>query len=247
MDEHFALAFPELDATERARRVVGCWSHLGTSLGELLHLRFRTPAEASARVVVEGFDEVEALRAEQRPILVLTGHCGNWELISTANHSHGLGLAAMGRANDDPNLARAVIELRRHLGTATITRGGPGASRQLLRTIRGGGALALLIDQDFETDGVWVPFFGRLAFTPTAAADVALRLGAAVVPTFAERLDDGSHRVRFHPPLDLVEDVEAATAQMTLAIEDQIRRRPEQWVWMHRRWRRRPPSEFGAP
>ncbi|MCG8462195.1 MAG: lysophospholipid acyltransferase family protein, partial [Holophagales bacterium] len=82
---------------------------------------------------------------------------------------------------------------------------------------------------------------------PTAAAELALRLGAAVVPTFSERLDDGSHRLTFHPPLDLPEDLTEATARMTAAIEAQIRRRPEQWVWMHRRWRQRPPADLRSP
>jgi len=112
--------------------------------------------------------------------------------------------------------------------------------------LRGGGALALLIDQDIDTEGAWVPFFGRAAFTPLAAAHLALRLDAAVVPVFAERLDDGDHLLRFLPPLQLPADPTAATAAMTAMIEAQIRRRPEQWVWMHRRWRRRPPGEAAA-
>ena len=243
MLEHLAIAFPELDIEARRRLARACWRHLGCSLGELLHLRYRSPATASRHVAVAGFEVVEAARRSRRPILILTGHCGNWELISAANHSHGLGLVAMGRDNDDPALARAIVDLRQHLGTTTIARGASGSSRQLLSTIRRGGALALLIDQDIDTDGVWVPFFGKLAYTPTAGADLALRLGAVVVPTFAARLEDGSHRVTFHSPLELGDDREQATARMTAAIEAQIRRRPEQWVWMHRRWRRRPPGE----
>lgn len=245
MDDHLALAFPELEPGRRAELVRGCWRHLGTCLGEMLHLSRRPAAEASRWVEVEGFERVEAERRAGRVVLVLTGHCGNWELISAANHSHGLDLVAMARNHEDPNLARAIVDLRRHLGTTTIGRGAPGSSRQLLRTLRRGGALAMLIDQDIAAEGVWVPFFGRLAYTPTAAADIAQRLGAAVVPTFAERLADGSHRVTFHAPLELSADRFEATAVMTLAIEEQIRRCPEQWVWMHRRWRRRPPDEVG--
>lgn len=238
---HLEVAFPEMTEAERRRCGRKCFRHLGTSLGELLHLWHRPQGEAERYVRVEGFEIIESLRRGGRPILVLTGHCGNWELISTANHSHGLGLAAMARQNDDAHLDTVIVALRRHLGSITIARGGAQSSRQLLKTLRRGGALAMLIDQDIATDGVWVPFFGRPAFTPVAAANLALRLGATAVPTFTERLDDGRHLLRFHSPLELPEDPSEATAVMTAAIEGQIRRRPEQWVWMHRRWRRQPP------
>jgi KDO2-lipid IV(A) lauroyltransferase len=109
--------------------------------------------------------------------------------------------------------------------------------------LRAGGSLGMLIDQDTRVEGVWVPFFGHPAFTPVGAARIALRQRAAAVPTFIERLPDGTHLARFHPPLDLPADETEATALLTRAIEDQIRRVPAQWVWMHRRWRRRPADE----
>ena len=88
-----------------------------------------------------------------------------------------------------------------------------------------------------------MPFFGRPAYTPVGAAELALRFDAAVLPTFIERLPDGSHRARIEPALTLDPDATAATAQMTERIEAQIRRVPEQWVWLHRRWRRQPPPD----
>jgi KDO2-lipid IV(A) lauroyltransferase len=136
--------------------------------------------------------------------------------------------------------------MRSHFGTQSVGRGTPGAARQLLRILRESEALALLVDQDIEAEGCWVPFFGRLAHTPLGPAHLALRRRAVVIPTFDERLPSGRHRVTFHPPLELDPDPVRATAQMSLVIEEQIRRRPEQWVWMHRRWRRRPPEETDA-
>jgi KDO2-lipid IV(A) lauroyltransferase len=240
--EHLAIAFPELSETQRIALSKASFRHLGMSAGELLHARHRPPAEAGRHVRAEGFEEIKRLKQEERPILVLTGHCGNWELISTANLSHGLGLAAIARQFEDTGLHASSVDFRAHLGTETIARSSPSSSRQLLRVLRDRGALAMLIDQDIETEGAFVPFFGRLAYTTLGAAQMALRLGAAVVPTFSERLPDGSHLVRFLPALELSDDPVAATALMTKCIEDQIRRRPEQWVWMHRRWRRRPPE-----
>jgi len=241
MAQHLAIAFPEKSQAERDQLERRCWRHLGMSAFELLHVRGRKSEEASSHVEVEGFEEVEAARAAGKAVVILTGHCGNWELISTTNQSHGLGLAAMAREIVEADLQEFAVSFRSHLGSETIVRGGSKSSRQLLRVVRNKGALGLLIDQDIaEAESVFVPFFGKMAWTPTAATDLALRLGAAVLPTFAERRDDGSHLVKFYPALDLPQDVTEATAIMTAAIEAQIRRFPEQWVWMHRRWRRQP-------
>src|SRR6202035_3390432 len=121
-------------------------------------------------------------------------------------------------------------------------RGSEGAARQILGTLRRGGALGMLIDQDTKVDGVWVPFFGRPAFTPVGAAKIALRQRARVIAVFIERLPDGSPLARAVPPLDLPADPREATARMTAVVEEQIRRRPEQWAWMHRLGRRQPPA-----
>ncbi len=241
MDAHLAIAFPEKSEAERRALQRASFRHLGMSAFELLHIQGRSQAEASSHVEVVGFEAVEAARAAGKAVVVLTGHCGNWELISTANHSHGLGVAAIARELDDAALQQFAVDFRRHLGSETIARGSATATRQLLRVLRSKGSLVLLIDQDIkEAESVFVPFFGKTAWTPTAATDLALRLGAAVIPTFAERKGDGSHRLTFHPAVELPPDVTAATAILTRTIEDQIRRHPEQWVWMHRRWRRQP-------
>lgn len=244
--DHLAIAFPELPDDERRALARRTFLHLGASAGELLHLWGRRPEAALRHVAVEGFDVIEELRCRGRPILVLTGHCGNWELISIANLSHGLGLTAMAREVE--GAAQVAEDLRAHFGSVTLPRGRRRAISGMLRVLRSGGALAMLLDQDIDTDGVWVPFFGRPAHTPSAGAELALRLGAAVVPVFSERLEDGSHMVRFHPALAMPGEasaagIEEATARMTAAIEEHIRRRPDQWVWMHKRWRRRPPAE----
>lgn len=241
MDRHLAIAFPEKSEAERRRLERECWRHLGMSAFELLHIKGRPQAEASSHVEVAGFEAVEAARAAGKAVVILTGHCGNWELISTANFSHGLGVAAIARELDEAQLHQFSVDMRRHLGSETIARGSASATRQLLKVLRSKGSLVLLIDQDIkEAESVFVPFFGKPAWTPTAATDLALRLGAAVVPTFVERKEDGSHRLTFHPAVDLPPDVTAATALLTAEIENQIRRHPGQWVWMHRRWRRQP-------
>ena len=238
--DHLALALPDLPEAGRRRLGRACFRHLGMNLGECLHLFHGDCAEVASLVEVRGWEEVEKVRAAERPILILTGHCGNWELLAALINCRGLGMAVVARTLEDSGLQRMLAGLRERFGTPTIARGTEGAARQLLITLRRGGALGMLIDQDTKVDGVWVPFFGRPAFTPVGAAKIALRQKTAVIPTFIERLPDGRHLATFHPALDLPGDPQEATALMTEKIEEQVRKHPEQWVWIHRRWRRQP-------
>lgn len=246
--EHLAIAFPDLSAARRRELARISFRHLGLNLAECLHLLSRSCRDVLAHVEVVGMERVEEAQREGRPVLVLTAHCGNWELVAAAANCKGLGMYGVGRQPDEPELGRLLQRLRRAFGSETVDRGSPGATRKLLRVLRGGGVLAMLIDQDTKVDGTWVPFFGRPAYTPLGAARLAARHRAAVIPTFIERLEDGSHRLIFHPELELPEDPREATAHMTAVTEAQIRRVPSQWVWMHKRWRRPPghyPPELG--
>jgi Kdo2-lipid IVA lauroyltransferase/acyltransferase len=243
--EHLALALPELPPAERERIARASFMHLGTAFAEILFMLRSDSAAMVKRIDVEGWEAVAQARAAGRPLLVLTAHCGNWELLSAAMDANGLNVSAVARQQDDPVFEEVIVRLRTRYGQRTLSRGTRGAARELLRALRN-GALLMLIDQDTRVEGDWVPFFGRLAYTPTGAAQIALRQDAAVLPMFAERLADGRHLVRVLPALELPADVLAATALMTRTIEEQVRRRPEQWVWLHRRWRRRPPGERAA-
>jgi len=217
-----------------------CFAHLGTLLGECLVLRHSTVEGLASHVELGGWEHVDAARAQRRPIVIVTGHCGNWELLAAILNARGLGMLVVAREIDEPGLQTMLLDLRARFGTRTIVRGTPGAARSLLGALRGAGALGMLIDQDTKVEGCFVEFFGRPAWTPIGAAELALRFDAAVLPTFIERRADGGHRATIHPELPLPTDAVAATAAMTAAIEAQIRSHPEQWVWLHRLWRRQP-------
>lgn len=240
--EHLAIAYPELDAPSRRALARLSFRHLATTAFECLHLATRGCAEVEQHVEVEGWENVERVRRAGRPLIIVTGHCGNWELLAAVINCRGLGMSVIARRADDPELEEPILRLRSHFGTRTIHRGEPGAARHLLEALRQDRALGMLIDQDTAVKGTWVPFFGRPAYTPVGAAELAAKRDAAVVPSFIARRPDGSHRTTFHPALELPSDVDQATARMTAVIEEQIRRHPEQWVWMHRRWRRQPPD-----
>lgn len=242
---HLRIAFPQ--ATDGERRRLGHRSlcHHGASLAECLYLLRHDCATVARHVEIRGWESVEAARSAGRPLLILTGHCGNWELLAAAINCLGLRMRVVARELTAPGFQRLLLAFRSRFGTETIPRGSPGAARRLLQTLREGGALGMLIDQDTRVEGVWIPFFGRPAFTPLAAAQLAGRHQTVVIPAFIERLPDGSHLARFQPALELPDDPTEATAVMHACIEAQIRHAPEQWVWMHRRWRRRPERPNG--
>jgi len=243
--EHLAVAFPELPAVERQRIARASFLNLGTTLGEVLWLFTRGCAAVARHVATEGLDAVVALQATGRPVLFITGHCGNWELLAASWSCHRP-VTVVVRVLEEPPLHRLAVGFRTRFGARALERGAPGAARELLGVLRRGEALAMLIDQHTRVDGVWIPFFGRPAFTAVGPARLARRHDVAVVPVFDERLADGSHLARFEPALELPDDDVEAAALMSRTIEAHIRRVPEQWVWMHKRWRRPPAPDVTA-
>jgi len=247
--DHLELAFPELDPGERRELLRRAARHLGTTLGEIAWLWRASPEEVARRCAITG---VEQLGSDSGGWVLITGHCGNWELLNARIGVAGVPMAIAVREVFDPRLDRMAHTLRARFGATVIPRGRL-AGRLLVKALITGRTLGLLIDQDIrDIPGCFVPFFGRLAWTPSGAASLALKSGRPLAPAFIHRLPDGSHRVEIQTPLATPEGgteeerVAALTAAATAAIERQIRAHPEQWVWMHRRWRTRPEDENGG-
>lgn len=246
---HLALAFPERSEAERARIGRDSFAHLGACVAEIAqerrvqrHLEQLVELPAPARQVL-----ADAL-AEGRGALVITGHVGNWELLARRIAREFAGVHVVARPLNAPALTEAVDAYRARGRLVTLWRGRPGMMKDMLRVFRDNGLLGLLIDQDTRVQSVFVPFFGREASTPRAAGDLAVRTGAPLVAAFIRRRADGTHvinarRVTLPPGGEREADGVALTAAATLAIEEAIRAAPEQWVWMHERWKTRPEEE----
>lgn len=246
IQNHLEIAFPELGPDQRTILLRGCSRHFGKMLAEVAWLWNARATDVEKICEIEGVEHLQTALEGGRGALFLTGHCGNWELLSARLPVAGIPLTSAARRLDDPRLDRLVTEMRSRFGTEIIPRG-PSAGRQMIRSLAENRTSALLIDQDIrDIPGVFVPFFGRSAWTPSGAAMLAIRRKCPVVPGFIHRRPDGTHKAEIRPPLTLpeggsIEDqVEELTASATAVIEDQIRAHPEQWVWMHRRWRTRP-------
>ncbi len=156
--------------------------------------------------------------------------------------SYGIPLTVLQRERNEEEVGEFVTETRARFGIVTIDRGSTAAAREMLRAVKNPGGLAFLIDQNIRAESAKVPFFGRPALTPIGPAKLAIRAAVPVVGIFIERRDDGTQHITFDAPIETSrgDDPIALTARMTARIEAQIRRAPEQWVWMHERWKERP-------
>lgn len=246
------IAFPEWTEPQRRSVLADSFANLARNFVELALLG-REDAEQLRRLVsVEGLEHLEAARrqSETGGVIGLSGHFGSWELLAAAMVAHGLPVTLVERTRDNPQIEALVRSLRGQGGSELFPRG--SAARSALRALREGKIFALLYDQNCgREEGVFVPFFGRLACTRSGPPRIAMHTGAPVLPVFAERLGGGArHRVRIHPALEILpagDDREAAIREnarrMTRVIEEEIRRVPDHWIWGHRRWRTQPKGE----
>lgn len=250
--EHLVAAFPDLDGTERNRLLRRTAHHLGETLAEIVWLWRASPTSIRARTEVKGFEHLHTARKAGRGVVLVTGHCGNWEWLNAVLGIEQLPMTIAVREVYDPRLNEIARRLRARFGTEVAERG-RRAGRTLMGALERNRVVGLLIDQDIRNiPGVFVPFFGRPAWTPAGGAQLALAAQCPIVPTFIHRRPDGTHLAEAHPPLpppsstDPQEAVSELTAAATAAIEAQVRAHPDQWVWMHRRWRTPPPEPTRA-
>jgi len=246
-----AVAFPEAREAEKLAIVRGMFVHLARSALELaVAHKLQPDLERRVQMPPEVLATYRAAIDQGRGVILVTGHVGNWELLGQ-RLARVHPISAIAKEANEPRLNALVERLRMVGNLRTIWRGGAGAARQMLGVVKAGEVLALLIDQDTKVQGVFVPFFGKAAFTPRAAAALALRGRTPVVAGFIHRAPDGTHRVSAQaiplPEGNGEDAVVALTASMTLAIEASVRAAPTEWVWMHQRWKTRPDAEAITP
>lgn len=243
------LGFPHATNAERTRILKGVFKTLGRQLGDFAHLPRINRANVEKVVVYSGLEHYEATRQRGRGVLFVTAHLGGWEIGSYAHSLYGHPIRIVVRALDNARLNRFVDRYRTAAGNQTF--GKQDFARGLLAAMRAGETVGILMDTNMTPpQGVFVPFFGIPACTASGLARVALKTDAAVVPGFTVWEEAAQkYCIHFEPPLELVRtgdeerDAIANTALFTAAIEKYVRRYPEQWLWVHRRWKARPDGE----
>jgi KDO2-lipid IV(A) lauroyltransferase len=250
-ERNLSLALPELSAEERDQTLRGVFRHLGWQLVEFCRMARYTPENTSDWMRTEGLNYYRAAKLRGKGVLVVTGHLGAWELSSFYHSLMGHPMSMVIRRLDNRKLDEFVNGIRCMHGNRVLHK--DDFARGLLSSMRKGETVGILMDTNMTPpQGVFVKFFGQQACTASGLARVALKTGAAVLPGFMVwEKAEGRYVLHFGPELvfqrtgNAEADILAATQRCTQAIETWIRRYPDQWLWIHRRWKTRPEGEPG--
>src|SRR5438105_4176246 len=243
------LAFPDLAPSEHKRLLRGCFENLGRLLGVFSHFAEGDTDSLKRIIECEGLEHLEAAHANGRGVILFTGHVGAWELSSFGLSMFGYPLSFLVRRIDNPKVEALVDRARTRLGNRTIDK--RSAAREMLQILQTGGTLGILVDlNSLDREGIFVDFFGVPASTTFMLAKLALRTNAQVLPMFAPWHESPKRFVlkieeplKFESTGDETEDVRRLTQLFTSVVEKYVRHYPDQWLWIHRRWKTRPPGE----
>jgi len=250
-ERNLEIAFPEMTVQERRRLLRGCFDSLGRLLAEFSQFPRMSPERLRGMIEYDqvGLAHLRDAEKNKRGVIFLTGHLGAWELLSFGWSALEYPISFLVRPLDNPRVEEMIESMRTRFGNQAIDK--KSAARQALRVLRQGGTLGILSDLNTnEFEGVFVPFFGKLACTTAGIATLALKTDAVVIPTCAV-WDRKRKRYFFHgdPAVELVrtgdheKDIEINTARFAAAMERMIRLYPDQWLWIHKRWKTRPKGE----
>ena len=247
--ENLRLAFPEWSKRQRWAALRGMVRQLGWMAAEFAHFPRHTKKNIERLVLLDGFENFATAQARGKGVLFLTGHMSAWELAPFAQGLFGYPLHFLVRAIDNARVDALITRYRCLSGNSPIEKN--QSARAVLKVLAAGGTVGVLADHNtLHTEGVFVDFFGIPACTTAGLARFALHTDAAVVPGFLHW--DASlrkYRLCFGPAIELVRsgddarDIRENTQRFTRAVENYVRRYPDQWLWLHRRWKTRPPGE----
>jgi Kdo2-lipid IVA lauroyltransferase/acyltransferase len=245
------LALPDLSEPEQDAIIRGVFRNFGRLLAEFSYFPKFTRENIEEAVIYSGLENYQAAMKHGRGVLFLTAHLGAWELSSFAHAVYGYPHNILIRKIDNPYVEEMVNRYRTSRGNITIDKN--NSARAILSALRKGEAVGILVDLNtVRNQGVFCDFFGIPACSTPGLATLALRTGAAVVPGFL-LWDEQTrkHRLHFEPEVEIVntgnmkEDIYLNTSRFNQIVEEFVRRHPDQWLWVHRRWKTRPEGEPG--
>ncbi len=240
--KNLEAAFPGIPLKNRERIAKGSFSHFGRALIEGLRFPLLKTENFSSFAKHEGLEHIRKAYDDKKGVFLFSAHFGNWELIALMQAGLGLPLDMIVRKLDNPYLEKWFREYRERLGNRVVYK--DESARQMLKTIKNGGGIAIVIDQRFRGKGALdVDFFGIKSSTAPSLAQLALKTGASIVPVFSFPEPDGTYRivysepVKFEPSGEKDKDIYNLTQLCTSIIEENIRKQPQCWLWMHNRWK----------
>jgi KDO2-lipid IV(A) lauroyltransferase len=242
-NRNLEIAMPHLDLEDREQIVDGCYWSLSRMLASLARFPEITRHTVSDWIRYEGFEHFEEAKRQGRGVLFATGHLGNWELSAYAHALMAEPMSIVIRPLDNPMLDAMSEEYRALSGNRILGR--KDFLRPVLKALSNNEAVGILVDQNTTADrGVFVDFFGVKACVDSGFAKLAAHSGATVIPGFALWSEaEQKYVLKFYEPVSITGDTQADTQAVQSSLEAAIRQHPDQWLWIHRRWKTRPPGE----
>ncbi len=243
------IAYPQITETERDRLVKGTFESLGRHLGFISHFNKFEPEDIRNLIEVQGKENLDAVYGKGRGVIFITGHFGSWEVFNLLPPAFGYDINILVRRIDNPSVEKYVDSFRTRFGSVTLDK--RRAARKLFRLLRQGKIIGILADLNVQLkEGVFVDFFGKKANTTTSIAKLAVKTNAAIIPSFAVWEEAKQKYVVYIEPeieyektADSSQEVFEITQEVTRIVEKYVRKYPEQWLWIHKRWNTRPKGE----
>lgn len=237
--KNLQMVFPENTPSQNQEIIEKVWDNFGRVMGEYMHLK-RLHVYEDPRIEIIGAEYVDQLREDNKPSIIFGAHLASWELAIMGMTQRGLNVTQTYRTWNNPYIDRLVRNILESVGRELLAKGSQDG-RRIIEILKNGEHLFLLVDQKFNK-GMPIPFFGRDAMTAPAGARLAMKYDCPLLPARVERLGGFRFRVTYYPPLkvsqtgDLNHDLQVTLTHMNQCIEDWVRERPEQWLWIHNRW-----------
>jgi KDO2-lipid IV(A) lauroyltransferase len=243
--KNISSALPELEQDQAINSIHNCYKYFGMYLFDLLRSLHGSNKMLYEKCEYVGIDHLQSAYEKKKGVILFTGHFGAWEAMAAAQAYKGYPMSVVARKLDNPYLEKLLRRFRTSTGNSIIEK--TEGFRPMLRTLKEGKAIAILIDQNVTTeDRIFVDFFGRPASTTPALALLKLKTDADLIPCFSIPLPDGSYRFEYGAPIETSltgerkQDIFQITQACTTSIEQAIRNHPQYWLWMHRRWKTQP-------
>ncbi|MDP1632465.1 MAG: lysophospholipid acyltransferase family protein [Caulobacter sp.] len=246
-EQNLRLAFPDRDEAWRRRILGDQWESNGRTVAEFPMMDRLLPS--TGRVEVVGAERLAEIAAGGKPVVFVSGHFSNWEVMPAAIVNSGINCEITYRAANNPYVDRRIRDSRFRYGVRLFAPKGGDGAREMLTALGKGVSVALMNDQKFNLGGVAAPFFGRPVMAAPGPTRLALRFGTVLQPMSVQRTRGARFRVIVHPPIvlertgDRTADIAEGVRRITAFVEDRVRERPEEWFWVHRRW---PPEAYAS-
>ena len=236
---NLSKAFPHLDKNERKKIINKMWENYGKIFAEYLFLKdFRLSKNFSKRIIIENENEINLIKEEAKPVIFISGHFNNFELMAMYIEKSGIDLAAIYRPLNNKFLNPIMENIRKNYICKKQIKKGIAGTKDLLKYFKNGNSVALMIDQRVS-EGIHSEFFNQKALTTTIPAQFVKKFNAKIVPVYIERIGENRFKIKFYKSIKFSSNdtLKSITLSLNILLEEMIKKNPEQWIWSHNRWK----------